>query len=131
MRWFLRCGHAARQALQVALHTGRRALELREVFFGQTIEPERADLVTKLLGHRVLSLAFCRFRAAASAGPKLASLICQDRACPIRRDRRLRRAAPDRPVRTDPWGSRSAGWRRSGSLAGPSLSHTSGAGSSK
>src|SRR5580693_1092045 len=97
MCWLLRCGHAARQALQVALHTGRPALELREVFFGQTIEPERADLVTKLLGHRVLSLAFCRFRAAASAGQKLASLICQDRACPIRRDRRLRRAAPDRP----------------------------------
>jgi hypothetical protein len=39
MRRLLRRRHAARQALQVTLHTGRRALELREVFFGQTIQP--------------------------------------------------------------------------------------------
>src|SRR6476620_5013407 len=56
MRRLLRRRHSARQALQVTLHTGRRALELREVFLGQTIEPERADLVTKLLVHRMLSL---------------------------------------------------------------------------
>jgi hypothetical protein len=49
----LRCRHGTRQALQVALHTGRRALELREVLFGQTVEPECAGLVTKLLVHRI------------------------------------------------------------------------------
>src|SRR5690242_7595644 len=33
----------------------RRALELREVFFGQTIEPECAGLVTNLLVHLMFS----------------------------------------------------------------------------
>jgi hypothetical protein len=61
MRRLLRHRHAARQAPQMALHTGGRALELREVFFGQPIEPECADLVTKLLVHRVLSLASALF----------------------------------------------------------------------
>jgi hypothetical protein len=61
MRRLLRHRHSARQALQVTLHTGRRALELREVFFGQPIEPECAGLVTKLLVHRMLSLACALF----------------------------------------------------------------------
>jgi hypothetical protein len=61
MRRLLRHRHAARQALQVALHTGRRALELHEVFFGQPIKPECAGLVTKLLVHRMLSLASALF----------------------------------------------------------------------
>jgi hypothetical protein len=56
MRWLLCCVHAARQALQVALHTGRPALELREVFFGQAIEPERQGFVTEFLGHRISPL---------------------------------------------------------------------------
>src|SRR6516225_2944543 len=29
-----------------------RAFELRKMFFGQTVEPERAGLVTEFLGHR-------------------------------------------------------------------------------
>src|SRR5580704_5529224 len=62
MRGLLRRRHAARQALQVTLHTGRRPLELLEVFCGQTIKPERAGLVTEFLGHRMPPLP-----AAASA----------------------------------------------------------------
>ena len=54
----LRRRHAARQTLQVTLHDGRRALELREMFVGQTIEPERAGFVAKILGHRMLSFTF-------------------------------------------------------------------------
>jgi hypothetical protein len=45
MRWLLRRRHAARQALQVTLHSGRRPLKLLEVFFGQTIKSECAGLV--------------------------------------------------------------------------------------
>src|SRR6516164_10690575 len=37
--------------------TGGIRIELREVALGQTIEPERAGLVTELLGHRMHSLA--------------------------------------------------------------------------
>jgi hypothetical protein len=44
MRWLLRRRHAARQALQVTLHSGRRPLKLLEVFFGQTIKSECAAL---------------------------------------------------------------------------------------
>jgi hypothetical protein len=50
--------HAPRQALQVALHTGRRTLELLKMFVGQAIEPECAGLVTKFIGHRMLYLVF-------------------------------------------------------------------------
>jgi hypothetical protein len=60
MRRLLRRRHTARQALQVTFHAGRRALELRKVFFGQSIEPECAGLVTKLV-HRMLSLASAPF----------------------------------------------------------------------
>src|SRR6516162_4000830 len=51
MRRLLRGPHTARQALQVTFHTCRRALELRKVFFGQTVEPERAGLVTEFFSH--------------------------------------------------------------------------------
>jgi hypothetical protein len=61
MRRLLRRRHAAWQALQVTLHTGRRTLELREVFFGQPIETECAGLVTKLLVQRMLSHASAPF----------------------------------------------------------------------
>jgi hypothetical protein len=61
MRRLLRHRHAARQAPQMTLHTSRRSLELREVFFGQPIEPKCAGLVTKLLVHRMLSLASALF----------------------------------------------------------------------
>jgi hypothetical protein len=57
MRRLLRCRDAARQAPQVTLHTRRRALELSEVFFGQTIEPECAGLITEFFAHRMQSLA--------------------------------------------------------------------------
>jgi hypothetical protein len=63
MRWLLRRRHAARQALQVTLHSGRRPLKLLEVFFGQTIKSECAGLVTEFLGHRPLAAG--RFRTAA------------------------------------------------------------------
>jgi hypothetical protein len=73
---------------------------LREVFFGQTIEPERAGLVTEIFGHRILSLAFCRFRTAPSVVETEAPVIYLGRAFPIRRDKRRGPAARGRPARS-------------------------------
>src|SRR5262249_5893366 len=61
MRRLLRYRHAARQPPKVTPHPGRRGLELSEVFFGQTIEPDCACLVTEFFGHRMQSPACVQF----------------------------------------------------------------------
>jgi hypothetical protein len=62
MRRFPRWRNPTWQALQVTLHAGRRPLELFEVFVSQTIEPERAGLVTEFLGHRISLLLSAALR---------------------------------------------------------------------
>src|ERR1700751_1211490 len=94
----LRRRHAARQALQMALHTGGRALKLFEVLFGQTIEPECPGLVTKLLVHLMASVA----PDLGNDRPDCSPLACKSSAQWLSAGLHLDQSSPDQAQSAEP-----------------------------
>src|SRR5947209_19706268 len=95
MRRLLRRRHAARYALQVTLHAGRRALKLLQVFVSQTIEPERAGLITEFLGHRISPLLERGCQALGNDRPDCPQWACKSSAPRLSAGRHFDQFPPD------------------------------------